>query len=315
MRTIKNISYSYYKRKNIVKKIMLFFVMFILSIVVVTMCMVTKKKHDFLSMKPADMHEVGLNRGVRAKLGVGDYAIVSDFPNNIDEVVEEVVDIYADMPEGLHGNDWFNENKFELVDNYPLDYDYFDKTVFIGDSRTEGLLLYSGVANLNGFCYKGLSLDKLKTDRSITVKDRSGRFTCYEAIEITKYGSYYIMFGINELGWSDFDIFIEYFNQLIDKIISVNPRAVIYVESILPVTKSKSQSNSVFTKENVDTLNQRLLDMCSSRGDVIYLDIASSVSDEEGYLKDEWTVDGVHCTADACKKIIEYIRYHVYKKK
>ena len=54
--------------------------------------------------------------------------------------------------------------------------------------------------------------------------------------------------------------------------------------------------------------------MCQDRKDVIYLDIASAVMDEEGYLPEEASTDGIHCNADYCKRIIQYIRNNTYTK-
>ena len=50
----------------------------------------------------------------------------------------------------------------------------------------------------------------------------------------------YINLGTNELGWPYIDTFKDYYTQLITKIQEIQPDAVIYAESILPVTASRS---------------------------------------------------------------------------
>ena len=41
----------------------------------------------------------------------------------------------------------------------PVENSYFDDAVFIGDSRTEGLILYTGLSNATSYAYKGLMVD------------------------------------------------------------------------------------------------------------------------------------------------------------
>ena len=38
--------------------------------------------------------------------------------------------------------------------------DYFADALFIGDSRTDGLRLYSGIKGADFYCYKGLTVSK-----------------------------------------------------------------------------------------------------------------------------------------------------------
>ena len=41
---------------------------------------------------------------------------------------------------------------------------YFDDALFIGDSRTEGFVLYSSLSNIKAYCSKGLSISRIYTD-------------------------------------------------------------------------------------------------------------------------------------------------------
>lgn len=216
--------------------------------------------------------------------------------------------------DAIEGDNWFDQTHFERASSEasPVELSHFNHSVFIGDSRTEALLLYSGLPNINGFCYKGLSVDKLDRDRVVTLPDESGKFTCYDAISKTFYDNYYLMFGMNELGWVYIEPFIDNFNALIDHILECNPDAIIYVESILPVSEKKSRESNIYTQERIEEFNAALKDMCMTRGDVIYLDLASAVTGEDGYLPPEASVDGVHCNVDYCKRLIEYIRCNTY---
>ncbi len=216
--------------------------------------------------------------------------------------------------EDVVGNDWYPKNYEKVKAVAPLS--YFDDTVLIGDSRTEGIVLYSGLSNLNAFAYKGLNVSKLDSEACITLPEYGGKYTCYQAIEYTSFDNYYCMFGINELGWYDLDVFIEDFSALVDYIKSVNPDANVYVESVMPVCKSReSGGDTVFTKEKVDEINSLLLDMCKKRKDCIFLDVGAAVRDDDGYLPEEGSPDGIHCNADYCKRVLQYIRCNRYQKK
>ena len=258
-----------------------------------------------------------INIGVKADLGINtntDSYMYSEKEEDIN-----MADIEFSVPktvlpdvEGIIGANWHNNKKHKQNDNSPIDMSFFNNTVFIGDSRTEGLLLYSGIPNLNGFCYKGLSLDKLDSDASIIIPDSNELFTCYDAISNTDFDNYYCMFGVNELGWVSQDAFIDKFNELIDHIYRVNPDAIVYVESILPVTSNSSAEDEIYTQDRINEYNRLLYDMCRNRGDVIYLDVASSVMDENGFLPDEASTDGIHLSSDYCKRVIQYIRCNTY---
>lgn len=213
----------------------------------------------------------------------------------------------------IEGNNWCPEGYVKSSKIVPLS--YFDNTVLIGDSRTEGILLYSGLPNLNGFCYKGLNVGSLDSDACISIPGYGGKYTCYQAVSLVPYDNYYCMFGINELGWYDLGIFIDKFSELVDHIKSVNPDATIYVEGVIPVCLSKEQEgDGIFTKAKVEEFNALLLEMCKKRNDCIFLDVGASVRDANGYLPEEGSPDGVHCNADYCKRVLEYIRENVYIK-
>jgi lysophospholipase L1-like esterase len=222
----------------------------------------------------------------------------------------EVPDTSLPDVEDITGNDWFDESKFQYIS--PVADSYFDDTVFIGDSRTEGLALYGGQKNMNSFSYKGLSVDKVSTEKCISLN--GAKYTVEEAINMTNYSNYYIQFGVNELGWIYVDKFTQGVSDLVDLIQAHNPDAIIYVSGIAPVSEEISSTDAVFNRDNVLKFNDALYEMCQQRGDVIYLDLGASVSDSQGYLPTEGTTDGKHCNAAYCKRMVKYIRTHAVER-
>lgn len=259
--------------------------------------------------------------GTAAELGnsayyVESYDTIAQNAENaaVDEMEFIVPETGLKAVEDIQGDNWADESSYTKSKEEAVPLSYFSRSVFIGDSRTEALLLYSGLPNINGFCYKGLSVDKLETDQVITVPGEEGEYTCYEAIDMTNYDNYYLMFGMNELGWIYIEPFIDNFDKLIDYIKQHNPEATIYVESILPVSEEESGTSDIYTQGRIDEFNQALKEMCMERGDVIFLDLAAAVSGEDGYLPADASVDGIHCNADYCKRLIQYIRCNTYTK-
>ena len=187
-----------------------------------------------------------------------------------------------------------------------VDDSYFDDAVFIGDSRTQGLQLYGGLPGGTTFyAAKGVNVG---TVGAATIKDGGEEVTVYEALKRHSFGKVYVMLGVNELGWASEKTFIVRYGELLDEIRNSQPDAIIYVQSILPVSKSKSDS-SVYTNSRIDLYNGLIKQMCEEKG-AVYLDVAEAVRDDSGALPEEATVDGIHLKKDYCIKWKDYIRTH-----
>ncbi|GHU48944.1 hypothetical protein FACS1894127_0800 [Clostridia bacterium] len=183
--------------------------------------------------------------------------------------------------------------------------EYFDDALFIGDSRTEGLLIYSGLGNATFYFSKGLSVDQVFNKETVTLNGR--KYTVSDALGREHFGKIYIMMGVNELGWVYLDKFIEKYVDIIDRIKETQPGATIYVQSILPVTKAKSDKDSIYNNPNIDKFN-KLIEAMAADEEVVYLPVNEHVSDKSGVLPEEATIDGVHLNKEYCKKWEQYLR-------
>lgn len=194
-----------------------------------------------------------------------------------------------------------------VPESEPVDDSYFDDAVFIGNSRTEGLKKFSGLSNATFITEVGLTVSSIFTDYC----DISGgyRSRAFDALSGMNFGKVYIMLGMNELGWVYESVFKDDYGKIIDKIREINPDAVIYIQSIIPVSKWKDSSNDVFTNANVERLNSQLRDLADEK-EVHYLDVAGALMDSEGYLPYEATGDGVHLEPPYCVKWTDYLRTH-----
>lgn len=209
------------------------------------------------------------------------------------------------------GSDWYDDTIFEPGN--VTDDAYFDKVALIGDSRTEGLAFYCDVNNWAIMADKGLTASKALENYIVKLANGT-TVTPIEALGYKEYKYIYIGFGMNELGWLYPEVFIDDYKTFIEEVKKVQPNAVIMVESILPVSASKSASDENINNSKITTYNGMLLDMCKEFGDVIYLDTASAVT-VDGALPEEASTDGVHCDKNYNEKILEYIRKNTYVRK
>ena len=183
----------------------------------------------------------------------------------------------------------------------------FDDTVaFIGDSRTQGFIMYNGLKKVQDYSYIGLMVDTAISKEFIKTND-GNKITILEDMKNKDIKRVYIMLGINELGWSYPQVFKLKYGELIDEIRKIKPNCTIYVQSIIPVTESKDKSDKIFNNKNVDEFN-KLIQELSSEKNVKYLDVQSVLVDEKGFLPEEASTDGIHIDIDYCKKWLDYLK-------
>lgn len=185
--------------------------------------------------------------------------------------------------------------------------EYFKGALFIGDSRIEGFSMLSGIKNAKFYADKGLNIGQMENKEFVKIDGK--KYTVFKALEKEKYDKVYIKLGVNELGWQYYTKYITYYEALIDQIKATQPEAQIYVMEVIQVTKSKSDSNDVYTKANVDKMNGMLMDMVANKG-VNYLKVNEVLTGEDGYLVADAANDGVHLKQSYCKKWLEYIKTH-----
>lgn len=195
-----------------------------------------------------------------------------------------------------------NENASKDVSNKKFD----GSVAFIGDSRTQGFLMYTGLKDVVDYTYIGLMVDTAVTKEF--VKASGGKkVTILEDMKTKDIDTVYIMLGINELGWSYSQVFVKYYGNLIDEIRKVKPNCKIYLQSIIPVTKEKSDSDDIYNNNNIRKYNELIKKLAQDKN-VTYLDVASYLADSSGNLPSSASTDGVHVNKEYCLKWYEYLK-------
>ena len=183
--------------------------------------------------------------------------------------------------------------------------DYYKDTVFIGDSRTQGLQINAGLTSPDFFAGRGLNVKNARTEK--VVKNAAGKaVTVDDALKDKQYKKVYICFGINELGWPYTNIFADEYQKTIDAIKKIQPNAEVVVQGILPVTEKKSKSDKIFNMKNVKKFNKVIKKMAEDNGET-YVDNSPAVANDKGYLPGDVTPDGIHMNREYCKRILAYI--------
>lgn len=189
----------------------------------------------------------------------------------------------------------------------PVENSYFDDAVFIGDSRTEGLLLNTGLANTTSYAYKGLMVDTAFTN--LVINKDGQKVSVMDALSSTAFSKVYIMLGINETGWIYSQVFQTKYGEIIDRIREINPEAMIYIQEIMPVSNKVSSTHSYITNAKIQEYNGLLRELAEEK-QVFYLDTGSAVAATDGSLPEDAAVDGIHLVKEYCEKWLDYLKTH-----
>lgn len=184
--------------------------------------------------------------------------------------------------------------------------EFNNKVAFIGDSRTQAFLMYAGLSDVVDYTSIGLMVDTAITKQFIT-NDKGEKITLLEDLKNRNVDTVYIMLGVNELGWVYSSIFIKKYEELIDKIIELKPNCEIILQSIIPVTKTKSDSDKIYNNTRITEYNTLIKEM-ASRKNVKYIDLVPILTDENGNLPEKASPDGIHLNKEYCLKWLDCLK-------
>lgn len=178
-----------------------------------------------------------------------------------------------------------------------------DDALFIGDSRTVGLMEYAGIDGADYFCTVGMSVYNIHKN-SVSVPN-VGKVTLTELLNSKKYGKIYIMLGINEVGYK-FSSTVEKYSELIEFVKGKQSDAVIFIQANLHVTKSRSDSDKVVNNTAINGLNAELAKLADGKSK-FYLDANILFDDKTGALSSDKSEDNTHLYAKYYKEWGEWI--------
>ena len=192
-----------------------------------------------------------------------------------------------------------------------VDDSWFEDAVFLGDSRTEGLQLYSGITTGTFFWEWGMSVFKVDDTGHRKVVVNGEKMTLMEALSTGTWNKVYIMLGINDLGYPA-QSYQEALAEVVDQVREIQSDAVMYLQTMPPVNESLAQANGIayyINNENVKAFNDAITQVAQEK-QVVLLDTASCLTDSQGQLPADMSSDGVHFKKAGYQTWLEYLKCH-----
>lgn len=196
--------------------------------------------------------------------------------------------------------------------------DRLDRAVFLGESTTTHLRSRGGLredqvwANSSGT----MKLDSGLLSRPILDSRTGESLTIPQAAERYRPETLVLSFGLN--GVTGFiqnkDLYLGNYQKLIERIRQASPTTRIVVQSVYPVASAEHHAEWNFSvppeqiNEYLRTLNCWLEEFCQGLPDVRFADTASVLRDSGGYLRSDFTTDGIHLTESAYCEILRVLR-------
>lgn len=193
----------------------------------------------------------------------------------------------------------YNEPLPETAESSDLD-------AFIGgDTRIGSLDLYGTLEEKNTDVYFGESMNIFQVN---SVNADGQDETLYDLLMKTEKKNIYLLLGLNEIGYENYDSVADQFQWLINEVKNAHPDA--HLCFILNYTPSVYYGlTTEETIERTGALNAVIKDL-AVQNDCFFLDLSPALLSEEKTLKNEYTYDGIHLNPDGVSAMENYILTH-----
>ncbi len=184
---------------------------------------------------------------------------------------------------------------------------YLNNCVFLGDSRTVGMVNYKCISDEDALAKVGL----MHTDAATaTFTQNSGKsYTVKQYLAEKKADVVYVCYGVNGMDSIPEDRYKETYTDLVDKIIEWAPNSNIVIMSVWPVDDYGVYQGKV-RNEWIDKYNTFLMKLAEDKH-IHYLDVNTVLKNDKGSIKAEYDGgDGLHYSAYAYGTILDYIVTH-----
>ena len=189
---------------------------------------------------------------------------------------------------------------------------FFDSAVFLGDSRTEGLQLFSGLKHGTFYWARGMSVFRVDDDDYKIFEVDGKKCTMIGALGKRSYDSVYIMIGVNELGYPA-SSYEKTLASLIDEVLAAQPDAVVYLQVMPPLNDAMCRTHglaSYINNDNLTKFNEAIVRVATEKK-VALLNTAEVYTGEDGQLPQEMASDGCHFAVSGYTPWADYMRTHV----
>lgn len=197
--------------------------------------------------------------------------------------------------------------------------EYFDDAVFVGDSVSVMLQYYcaatKALGNAKFLCAGSLSATNALgavTQTSVHPSYQGNKVKVEDGVAATGAKKVYIMLGINNISFG-LDKSVGDMVALINAIKEKSPDAVIYIQSVTPMSKESNILSQGLNNDKIVQYNARMEELCAQNG-WYFVNVAEAFRDENGYLPAEYCSDysgmGIHFTNAAAQHWVAYLKTH-----
>lgn len=177
---------------------------------------------------------------------------------------------------------------------------YFDGTVFIGDSVTQGLENYVSHQKKDNAAFLGdvhflatksymlRDASKLKVSAKHTMTYEGEKVTIYDGVERMGAKRAFILLGLNDWAGAQIERSIEDYTAIIENMQQTNPGVELIIQSVTPVCKERATEK--INSRNMDAFNVELKKLCEEKG-VGYIDVSTPLKDGAGNLDVSYSSD------------------------
>ena len=171
-----------------------------------------------------------------------------------------------------------------------VDKSYLNDALFIGDSRTLGLMEYGGVSQASYFADSGMSVFNL--EKTTVPVAGYGKTDIRSLLKQKKFGKIYFMMGINEAGypWKTLE---KKYKETVAMIRDMQPDAQIFLCANLMMTEEKSSQSKAINNKVICKINA-MIEKLASKNEMYYIDVNEIFTDKKGNLCETYSNDGVH---------------------
>lgn len=197
---------------------------------------------------------------------------------------------------------------FPLPETAAVEDTYFDGAVFLGDSRTEGLSLYSGLKTGHFYTAVGATVESVFS-KNAWETESGDKIPLLDAVAEQECDKIYVMLGINELGWTKTKTFHDQYAKLIDRLREDHPEAKIVLQSIPPVSAKQEAKKTYVNNERIAVYNEVIRTLAEEKA-CYFLDVAACLTGEDGLLPKDLNFDGIHLNPAGCRIWLGCLRTH-----
>ncbi len=188
---------------------------------------------------------------------------------------------------------------------------YFNEAVFIGDSTGLKIMMYDGIPGMKYLCYGNYGTTNA-LDQSTATAQNGWPAEIWKQLDGRK--RVYIMLGMNDLNRVGVEGAVDQMRQLCQLIVDNNDGALIYIQSMTPIIASQDgKRGKVLNNAGIKAYNEGLKKM-AEENNWYFVDVASVMFNDAGYLKDEYCSDpgamGIHLSSEGAKAWAEYNMNH-----